>query len=121
MWDMVLADLKLMFETVIQHAELMTLVFLGVVSLIGAFMMRGLGQLVGTALFCLVLFAAALYVYGALNFEAVDGVSPWEAQFKAGWTQVMGLPTRTLVGYFLAFCVGVLVLFGAKSIFLRGE
>ncbi len=88
---------------------------------VAALMMRRGTQIGSMTLLALVLFAIGGYlrgVFGAAEGTAVTG-GRLAGQLQASWGLFMNMTAATLLSYFLAFMVLIVVIFGAKSIFSR--
>jgi hypothetical protein len=93
---------------------------------IAAIVMRRGTQIGSMTLLALVLFAIGGYLRGlffgptpAESEAAVTG-GRLVGQLESSWGAFMGLTAATLLAYFIAFMILILVLFGAKTIFSRG-
>ena len=91
---------------------------------IAALIMRRSGQIASVTLLALVLFAIGGFVRGLFR-----GAGPAEGatygdraalQLRYTWDHFMGMQAGTLLAYFIAFMVLILVLFGVKSVLNRG-
>ncbi len=88
---------------------------------VAALMMRRGTQIGSMTLLALVLFAIGGYlrsVFGATEGTAVTG-GRLAGQLQASWGVFMNMTAATLLSYFLAFMVLIVVVFGAKTIFSR--
>ncbi len=89
------------------------------VAVIGAFMMRNLGQLFGVSVVAMLIFALVQIVYGGATSAAPTDPQIWLGQLETGWATMMATSGLTFVGYFVVFAVAVSVLFGGKSLIFR--
>ena len=94
----------------------------GSVLIAGLMMQRG-GQVGSMTLLALILFAIGGYLRGAFraasSSEGAAG-NRFASQLEASWAQFMSLQAGTLLAYFIAFMVLLLILFGLKSALSRG-
>ncbi len=91
--------------------------------LIAVVVMRRGTQIGSMTLLALVVFAFGCYLRGYFmqpaSSNVVDG-NRVVAQLQSSWMEFSGLQAGTLLAYFIAFMVLILVLFSLKSIFARG-
>ncbi|MEO1252003.1 MAG: hypothetical protein AAFW81_06640 [Pseudomonadota bacterium] len=90
--------------------------------LIAALLMRRGTQIGSMTLLALVLFALGGFargVFGGPEPAAVTG-DRLAGQMQASWSVFMGLTAATLLAYFLAFMVLIILIFGLRSLFSRG-
>jgi len=92
--------------------------------LVSALAMRRGTQIGSMTLLALTLFAVGGYLRGVFAGPTPEGGSVTGGrlvgQLEASWGVFMGLTAATLLAYFIAFMLLILVLFGARSIFGRG-
>lgn len=93
----------------------------GSVLIAGLMMQRG-GQIGSMTLLALILFAIGGYLRGAFRAASAEGAAGnrFTSQLEASWAQFMSLQAGTLLAYFIAFMVLIMVLFGLKSALSRG-
>lgn len=124
MMEMITGDLRTILDAVLFNGDWVSWAMMGGAAVIGALMMRGFGQLAGIGILCLVLFAAANYVYGALTMgdsATGAGASPWTTELHNGWNSVIHMQSGVLVGYLVVFMIAAAVLFVLKSMVFRAE
>jgi len=82
----------------------------------------------GTQIGSMTLLALSLFVIGGYLRGVIVGAAPeggavtsgrMASQLEAGWGAFMGLTAASLLAYFIAFMLIILVLFGAKTILGR--
>ena len=91
--------------------------------LVASLLMRRGGQIGSMTLLALVLFALGGYLRGFFRGAAPDGVSEGSravAQLEQSWNSFMSLSAGSLLAYFIAFMVFILVLFSVRSVLSRG-
>ncbi len=94
--------------------------------IIAAVIMRRGAQIGSMTLLALVLFALGGYLRGVLSGPAStpDGATVtggrMVGQLEASWGAFMGLTAATLLAYFVAFMILILLVFGAKTLLSRG-
>ena len=92
--------------------------------LVSALAMRRGTQIGSMTLLALTLFAVGGYLRGVFAGPTPEGGSVTGGrlvgQLEVSWGVFMGLTAATLLAYFIAFMLLILVLFGARSIFGRG-
>ncbi|MEL7488157.1 MAG: hypothetical protein AAGJ87_13180 [Pseudomonadota bacterium] len=90
---------------------------------IAAFVMRRGVQIGSMTLLALVLFVIGGLVRSFIAVGVGGAVSPGQrivSQLEAGWLQFANLQAGTLLAYFLAFMLLILLLFSIKSLLARG-
>ncbi len=102
-----------------------TAIAVAVISVLAAVMVMRRGTQIGSmTLLALVVFAIGCYLRGYFmqtpaGSAMVDG-NRVVGQLQSSWLEFSGLQAGTLLAYFIAFMVLILVLFSLKSIFARG-
>ncbi|MHA7873709.1 MAG: hypothetical protein ACX939_15270, partial [Hyphococcus sp.] len=90
--------------------------------MVAALLMRRGGQIGSMTLLALVLFALGGYLRGVFaGPTTASGVTGGRLvnQLEASWSVFMGLTAATLLAYFIAFMVLIIVLFGVKNLIAR--
>lgn len=119
--DVIVSDLLDVARAVFLGGDWINLAMVVGVAIVGALMMRNLGQLFGVSVVAMVLFALAQLIYGGATSAAPSDPQVWMGQLESGWASMMETSGRTLIGYFVVFAVAVTVLFSGKSLIFRGE
>ena len=92
--------------------------------LIASFAMRRGSQIGSMTLLALTMFAIGGYLRGVYRGPRPqgDGVSGGElvAQLERSWTTFMTMSAGTLLAYFIAFMIMILIIFGMRTVFGRG-
>lgn len=91
--------------------------------LIASLLMRRGTQIGSMTLFALVLFAIGGYLRGFFRGPPPEGVSEGSravAQLERSWNTFMDLSAGSLLAYFVAFMVLILVLFMVRAVLARG-
>jgi crotonobetainyl-CoA:carnitine CoA-transferase CaiB-like acyl-CoA transferase len=102
-----------------------TAIAVAVISVLAAVMVMRRGTQIGSmTLLALVVFAIGCYLRGYFmhapaGSTMVDG-NRVVGQLQSSWLEFSDLQAGTLLAYFIAFMVLILVLFSLKSIFARG-
>jgi hypothetical protein len=94
--------------------------------LIASFAMRRGTQVGSMTLLALTMFAIGGYLRGVYRGPRPhgqgDGVSGGElvAQMEQSWSVFMNMSAGTLLSYFIAFMLMILIIFGMRTVFGRG-
>ena len=92
--------------------------------IVAALMMRRSTQIGSMTLLALTLFALGGYLRGVIagpvGEEAAVTGGRLAGQLQSSWGLFMNMTAASLLSYFLAFMLLIIVIFGAKSIFSRG-
>ena len=97
-------------------------VFLGMVVLalfFGVSRMRSISQILCVSVLGLSALGVVWVLYGGVTSGARADLGAWIAQLNAGWAALSAISATTLIGYLIAFAIGIAVLFAGKSIFFR--
>ena len=90
---------------------------------VAAFVMRRASQIGAMTLLALTLFVIGGFVRGALRGAAEPAAGATNRavwQFQSSWSQFMNMQAGTLLAYFIAFMLLILVFFAVKSAVSRG-
>ncbi|MFQ5561954.1 MAG: hypothetical protein ACE5FO_00130 [Parvularculaceae bacterium] len=117
--DVIFSDLVGVARSVFLGGDWINLAMVIVAALIGALMMRSLGQLFGVSVAAMIIFALAQLIYGGATSATPTDPQIWLGQLESGWASMMETSGRILVGYFVVFAVAVMVLFFGKSLVFR--
>ena len=124
MFDAIFSDVMAIFRATFLSGDLIGLGIAAGAILTAALAMSRGAQVGSMTLLALSLFALGGFVRGFLksgSAEAPGGaVSRVSSQMEASWAQFAGMPAGTLLAYFIAFMVIILVIFGLKSALNRG-
>jgi mannose/fructose/N-acetylgalactosamine-specific phosphotransferase system component IIC len=91
--------------------------------LVASLLMRRGTQIGSMTLLALVLFAVGGYLRGFFRTSPASGASEGDravAQLEQSWNAFMTMSASSLIAYFVAFMVLILVLFGARAVLGRG-
>lgn len=91
--------------------------------LVASLLMRRGTQIGSMTLLALVLFAIGGFLRGFFRGAPTAGATEGDravAQIEQSWNAFMTMSAGSLLAYFVAFMVLILVLFGARSVFGRG-
>lgn len=91
---------------------------------VAALMMRRSTQIGSMTLLALTLFAIGGYLRGVISGPAGEEAAVTggrlAGQLQSSWGLFMNMTAASLLSYFLAFMLLIIVIFGAKSVFSRG-
>lgn len=123
MLEAILTDvLGVLRGTFVYNDWISILIALGSV-LVAALAMRRSGQLGSMTLLALALYALGGYLRGVFAGPEPQGGSVTggrlAGQLEASWASFMNLTAATLLAYFIAFMLLILVFFGAKALLTR--
>lgn len=125
MLETIFNDVGNIFEGVFLSGDWIALAIAFGSVLVASLIMRRGTQIGSMTLLALVLFVIGGYLRGLFRGPAAEpsaaGVSGSRAvnQLEYSWMQFMDLQAGTLLAYFIAFMVLIMVLFGVRSIFVR--
>lgn len=111
------------FRTTFLNGDWIALVIAFGSVLLASLLMRRGGQIGSMTLLALVLFALGGYLRGYFGGAASNGVSEGSravAQLERSWSSFMSLSAGSLLAYFVAFMVLILVLYALRSVLSRG-
>ncbi|MCK5746401.1 MAG: hypothetical protein KAH44_09300 [Oricola sp.] len=122
MLETIFNDVGNIFEGVFLNGDWIALAIAFGSVLVASLIMRRGTQIGSMTLLALVLFVIGGYLRGVFRGMApADSAGANRAvnQLEYSWMQFMDLQAGTLLAYFIAFMVLILVLFGVRSIFVR--
>ena len=124
MLQSILSDVTGVLSATFLTGDWIALAIASVSVLAAALLMQRGGQIASMTLLALFLFALGGYVRGFLGASATaepnGAVTRLSGQFESSLSQFMNMQAGSLLAYFLAFMVLILVLFGLKSLLARG-
>lgn len=124
MLEMMINDVAAVFRGVFLSGDFIDLLIaFGSVLVASLLMSRG-GQIGSMTLLALVLFALGGLLRGYFRAGAAANASQGDravAQIEAGWSQLMTMQAGTLIAYFAAFMLVILILYFARSVISGGR
>ena len=124
MLEMILNDVLSVMRGTFLHGDIIGLLIAFGSVLIAALAMRRGTQIGSMTLLGLCLFALGGYLRGVFAGPSPEGGAVTGnrlvGQLEASWGHFMNLTAASLLAYFLAFMLIIIVLFGAKSLLSRG-
>ena len=123
MLEMMLDDVVAVIRATFLNGDWLSLfIAFGSVAIATLVMRRGT-QIGSMTLLALTLFALGGYVRGVLSGPVGENVAltggRLAGQLEASWVSFMGLTAATLLAYFIAFMLLILLLYAAKSLMSR--
>lgn len=122
MLEMIANDVLSILRGTFLHGDLIGLLIAFGSVLVAAMAMRRSTQIGSMTLLALTLFAVGGYLRAVFAGPSESGVTGGRlaGQLETSWSVFMGMTAATLLAYFLAFMLLILVLFGAKTVLSRG-
>ena len=123
MLETIINDVARIFRGVFITGDFVALGIAGGSVLLAVLLMRRPTQIGGMTLLALTFFVIGGLVRGFLNTGAAATTAPGNrivAQLESSWLQFANLQAGTLLAYFLAFMLLILLLFSIKSLLARG-
>lgn len=124
MLQSIMSDVTGVLSATFLTGDWIALAIASVSVLAAALLMQRGGQIASMTLLALFLFALGGYVRGFLGASSTaepnGAVTRLSGQFESSLSQFMTMQAGSLLAYFLAFMVLILVLFGLKSLLARG-
>jgi hypothetical protein len=124
MLEMILNDVLSVMRGTFLHGDI-----IGLLIAFGSVMVAALAMRRGTQIGSMTLLGLSLFALGGYLRGVFAGPSPeggavtgnrLVGQLETSWSVFMNLTAASLLAYFLAFMLIIVVLFGAKSLFARG-
>ena len=122
MLETIVQDVTNIMKATFMNGDYLALVIAFGAVVVASLLMRKGTQIGAMTLLALVLFAVGGYLRGFFRGPAPAGEEGSRAvgQLKTSWSSLMNMEAGTLLAYFLAFMVLILVLYGARSVFGGG-
>lgn len=123
MLEMILNDVLSILRSTFLNGDWISLLIAFGSVVVAALAMRRSTQIGSMTLLALTLFVIGGYLRGVFAGPTPEGGTVTGSrlvnQLEASWGQFMGMTAATLLAYFIAFMLLIIVLFGAKSILGR--
>lgn len=124
MLESMINDIANVFRGVFLHGDLIDLLIAFGSVLVASLLMNRGGQIGSMTLLSLVLFAFGGLLRGYFRAGTTAGTTQGDravAQLEHGWTQLMTMQAGTLIAYFAAFMLVILILYFARSVISGGH
>lgn len=115
----IVSDLTGVLQSTLISGNFVTLAIVVLVALIAAMSIRNYRQAFGWSVISMLLLGAFTVIYCVATGNMPGELSSWTHQLLTGWNSVMSMTGETLIGYFVMFFVGIIVLFTIRQIFSR--
>jgi hypothetical protein len=120
MLETIVHDVSTIMKATFMSGDYIALVIAFGSVVVASLLMRRGAQIGSMTLLALVIFAIGGYLRGYFRAPSAQGATQGDravAQLQASWASFMDMQAGTLLAYFLAFMVLILVLYGARAIF----
>lgn len=124
MLEAMINDIAAVFRGVFLSGDFVDLVIAFGSALVASLLMSRGGQIGSMTLLALTLFALGGLLRGYFRAGAAGKASEGDraaAQLEAGWSQLMTMQAGTLIAYFVAFMLMILILYFARSVIGGGR
>lgn len=119
MFDLILSDLSQALTLTVQRLGTGDIIICVIISLWLGLTLGTLGRVFGRALQACLLFGLWAAIGGILLSPDRLRLHAWEAGLVAGWTDLLSLTARNLLGLYLVFFIALIVVHMIKRLAIR--